>query len=133
MNTQDAGTQNDTGTQNDAATDLRVELLDLSAKLNMKAIAVKLNEVIEAINALEKPTSSRGPKSKHEMTEKHAEMILSGEHKDLSHKDAAAALELSYGQVYSARNGYTFKAVYRKAQKAAEAAAVTAALEAAEE
>jgi hypothetical protein len=45
-----------------------------------------------------------------------------GEHKDLSHKDAAMKLGLSYGQVYSARKGFTFKTIYQKMIKTAKAA-----------
>ena len=53
------------------------------------------------------------------MTEADARTIMLGEHAASSHRKAAEALGLSYGQVYSARNGYTFKGVYAE-MKAAE-------------
>lgn len=49
-----------------------------------------------------------------EMTDADAEAILSGEFHQLKHKEAAEKLGLTYGQVYSARNGYTFKHIVKK-------------------
>ena len=60
---------------------------------------------------------NRGPESTREMTEADAEMILLGDLKDESHRKCAETLGLSYGQIYSARNGYTFKGVYAKSKK----------------
>jgi hypothetical protein len=51
------------------------------------------------------------------MTEDDARKISVGIHKDLSHKEAAKKLGLSYGQIYSARFGFTFKKVYKEANK----------------
>lgn len=45
------------------------------------------------------------------MTDKDAYDVMYGYLRDKKHGEAAAALGLSYGQVYSARNGYTFKHV----------------------
>jgi hypothetical protein len=52
------------------------------------------------------------------MTEEDARRVLMGDLKDESHKAAAEKLGLSYGQVYSCRGGYTFKAVYKEAEAA---------------
>lgn len=54
-----------------------------------------------------------------EMTDDDAYRIMTGDLKDSKHKDAAAQLGLSYGQVYSARGEYTFKHIH-KALKAVE-------------
>ena len=50
----------------------------------------------------------RGPKSERTMTDEDAYRVKFGDLKDLKHKEAAAKLKLSYGQIYSARGGYTF-------------------------
>lgn len=60
---------------------------------------------------------NRGPASTREMTEADAEIIMLGDMADKSHRECAEVLGLSYGQIYSARNGYTFKGVYAKAHK----------------
>lgn len=53
----------------------------------------------------------RGPSSTREMTRHDAWRVMHGDLKDAKHKEAAKALGLSYGQVYSARGEYTFKDV----------------------
>lgn len=68
-----------------------------------------LDERLDALEAT--PKRDRGPKSTRDMTEDDARRLILGDLKDLSHKKAAQKLGLSYGQVYSARGGYTFKNV----------------------
>ena len=87
------------------------------------------NELIEEVKELRskieelegRKTSSgvrnRGPSSTREMKEEDAERIMIGDLKDESHTKCAEILGLSYGQIYSARNGYTFKGVYAKSKK----------------
>lgn len=98
--------------------------LDLEAKLTIKDLATKINEILAVVNELKtsKPQASRdrGPKSEREMTEDDARKILLGELKDKKHMEAAKELGLSYAQVYSARNGYTFKTVYQDWLKASK-------------
>lgn len=53
-----------------------------------------------------------------EMTDADAERIIIGDLAATKHKDAAAALGLTYGQIYSCRKEFTFKNVH-KAIKAA--------------
>lgn len=83
-----------------------------------KTVEQKLLKKIEALKGTIKelearPVRDRGPKSTRTMTEGDAKEILVGKLKDLSHKDAAVKLGLSYGQIYSARFGFTFKKVYK--------------------
>ncbi len=93
-----------------------IELLNKNAKL--ADVIAKVNEVVEAHNKL---TDRRGPKSQREMTDDDAKRILKGgDMASMSHKDAAAALGLSYAQVYSCRGGFTFKHIH-KALATAEA------------
>lgn len=53
----------------------------------------------------------RGPKSERSMTDEDAQRVKFGDLKELSHKEAAKELGLSYGQIYSARGEYTFNHV----------------------
>lgn len=92
---------------------VKIEILDENSK--MKDIVAKLNEVIEALNTAKEPkVRDRGPDSQREMTEIDARMILLGELANASHKDSAERLGLSYGQIYSARKGFTFKGIYKE-------------------
>lgn len=90
-----------------------IELLDLSTKLTNKEIAEKLNEVIAALNAQSAPRD-RGPKAERTMTDDDARRVIHGDLKDASHKAAAETLGLSYGQIYSARKGFTFKTIHKE-------------------
>lgn len=80
-----------------------------------------LREVIARVNELSDrgtPKRDRGPSSTREMTDADAELVILGDMKAMSHTKAAEALGLSYGQVYSARKGFTFKGVYQRGEKA---------------
>jgi len=76
-----------------------------------------LQQLLERVGHLEEEmralrTRTRGgPKSDQPMTEEHAYRVRFGDLKDATHKDAAEALGLSYGQVFSCRGVYTFKSV----------------------
>jgi len=97
---------------------MSIEKINLQNKVTMKILAEKLNEVIEAQNSA--PVRDRGPKSEHGMTLEDAKRAISGDLKDVSHKSAAETLGLSYGQIYSARKGFTFKEVHAEIRKAAK-------------
>lgn len=98
-----------------------MELLNLEGKLTIAEVAAKLNEIITVINEGNK-SRDRGPKSEKEMTDEDARKVINGDLKDKSHKDAAAELGLSYGQVYSARKGFTFKPIHKEIADAAKTA-----------
>lgn len=92
-----------------------VELIKLDENAKLKDVIAKLNEVIEVLNTTKSSkVRDRGPESQREMVEDDARRILLGDMKDKSHKDAAKELGLSYGQIYSARKGFTFKSVYKE-------------------
>ena len=95
---------------------LALKALDLSA--NMAEVITKVNEIIALVNNQKSLGRNRGPDSTREMTVDDAKRIMLGDLKGSSHKEAAEALGLSYGQIYSARGGYTFKAVYKEANSA---------------
>lgn len=90
----------------------KIEALDEHAKL--KDVIAKMNQIIEVLNTKPQASRDRGPESTREMTEDDARRILLGDLATKNHKDAAKELGLSYGQVYSARKGFTFKSVYKE-------------------
>jgi hypothetical protein len=93
---------------------MKTETKAPAVKLTVAILAAQIEILTARIDVLEsRPTRDRGPASERQMTDADAEIILLGDHKDLSHKAAAEALGLSYGQIYSARNGFTFKTVYK--------------------
>ena len=73
----------------------------------------QLTTLLERVTVLENG-KARGPKADRPMTDADAYRIRFGDLKGLNHKDAAAQLGLSYGQVFSCRGGYTFKHVKDK-------------------
>ena len=56
---------------------------------------------------------NRSAPTKRNMRDEDALAVLTGEFKDLDHKQAAAAIGLTYAQVYSCRLGFTFKHVHK--------------------
>jgi len=100
-------------------TDDKVNLKDLIERFNM--LVASHNELVEEVESLKASKASQ-PKSERQMTEDDARRILLGDMKDFSHKKAAEELNLSYGQIYSARKGFTFKTIYQEWNKAQKAA-----------
>jgi len=76
------------------------------------AIDLRLSAIEEKLTTKIKEGNGRGPISTRAMTVDDAIKIMTGGFKDKTIKDCAKELGLSYGQVYSARNGYTFKEQY---------------------
>lgn len=83
-----------------------------------EVLEAKVLELETRIAQLEEKLEKRsGPKSDREMTEDDARRVILGDLKELSHTKAAEHLNLSYGQIYSARKGFTFKKVNQEANK----------------
>lgn len=82
---------------NEKSKKVEITLEERVALLEEKVAAIKVRD--------------RGPKSERSMTDEDAQRVKFGDLKDQSHKQAAEALGLSYGQIYSARGGYTFNHV----------------------
>lgn len=91
-----------------------IEELWMAIDLRFNAIETMLKEKIASA------PKGRGPSSTRSMTEADAERIMVGDLKDASIKTCLTTLGLSYGQIYSARNGYTFKTQYAKREAAAK-------------
>lgn len=81
----------------------------LDPKASTKELVEKVNELIAKVNSIK--VRDRGPKSERSMTDQDAWRVKFGDLKEVDHKPAASELGLSYGQVYSARGGYTFNHV----------------------
>lgn len=79
----------------------------------LQALVLSLQARIEK---LETPAPKAEPT---EMTDDHARRIMTGDLKDKKHKDAAEALGLTYGQVYSCRLEYTFKHIHKELRSTA--------------
>lgn len=82
--------------------------------MNMQELIKAMETLSARVKVLEDAAEQkrdRGPASEREMTEADAHRVKFGDMKNTKAKDAAEALGLSYGQVYSARGGYTFKQV----------------------
>ena len=99
-------------------TNLQEQVVETLAKLDehakLKDVVAKVNEIIELLNTKPKAQRDRGPESTREMTEDDARRLLLGDLAAKNHKEAAQELGLSYGQVYSARKGFTFKSIYKE-------------------
>lgn len=91
---------------NEEAKNLINEITKLDPSAKMPEIISTVNALIERLETIK--TRDRGPKSERSMTDEDAFRVKFGDLKDKSHKQAAEALGLSYGQVYSARGSYTF-------------------------
>lgn len=95
---------------------MNIELLATEGKVSQAELVAKMNEIIAALNSQSAPRD-RGPKSERTMTDDDARRVIMGDLKDVSHKAAAETLELSYGQIYSARKGFTFKPIHKELEK----------------
>ena len=89
-----------------------MDMLNVDGKVSHAELVAKVNELVEVINNLTAPRD-RGPKSERVMTDDDARRVIFGDMKDKSFNEAAKELGLSYGQVYSARKGYTFKPIHK--------------------
>ena len=103
---------------------------DGSATLEqVAALANMLRDELAAatvrILALEAANEAKaGPKSERAMTEDDARRILAlGDLEAAGHKEAAEKLNLSYGQIYSCRKGFTFKQIHKEVEEKLKKAA----------
>lgn len=90
-----------------------MKMSELEAMLKEQGSMIEaLMARIEELDALVKGRNKSAP-LKRNMTDADAEAVLIGAYKDLDHKETAAAIGLSYAQVYSCRMEYTFKHVLK--------------------
>lgn len=86
----------------------------------VSALESHVTDLIAKVLVLESKTAPKQVETK-EMTDDHARRIMTGDLKDKKHKDAAEALGLTYGQVYSCRLGFTFKHIHKEMKAKGEA------------
>lgn len=75
----------------------------------IEALEARIAEMEPKVHA----TNKSAP-SKRNMTDEDALVVLTGECKELTHKEAAEKVGLTYAQVYSARGEFTFKHVHKE-------------------
>lgn len=83
-----------------------------TTKMSVAELTALVLELQARIVVLETPKATNT--SQREMTDDDARRILNGDLKDMKHKEAGEKLNLSYGQIYSCRLGYTFKAIHKE-------------------
>jgi Arc/MetJ family transcription regulator len=98
------------------STDGSATLEQVAALANM--LRDELAAATVRILALESANEAKaGPKSERAMTEDDARRILAlGDLEAAGHKEAAEKLNLSYGQIYSCRKGFTFKQIHKEVE-----------------
>lgn len=79
---------------------------------NLEARVAALESVVERLVSLVDGRNRSAP-TKRNMRDEDALAVLTGEFKEMDHKQAAAAIGLTYAQVYSCRLGFTFKHVHK--------------------
>lgn len=94
-------------------------------KMSMSELTAAVAALTARVEALESPVAGSSPAAK-EMTDADAESVTYGDLAEKKHKDAAAELGLTYGQIYSCRKEFTFKAVHAAARKESKANRFTA-------
>jgi hypothetical protein len=78
-----------------------------------KEMVVAILELQAQVKALQEASTKPKTEGK-EMTDDDAYKVIFGDMSSVRHKDAADKLGLTYGQVYSARLGFTFKNVHKQ-------------------
>lgn len=82
-------------------------------KLSLAELTALVLELQQRVIALETPKPVANV-SQREMTDDDARRIMNGDLAQTKHKEAGEKLGLSYGQIYSCRLGYTFKAIHKE-------------------
>lgn len=77
---------------------------------SVKAVCDELEPLVKGRN--------KSAAVKRNMTDTDATRVLTGDLKDMSHKDAAEVIGLTYAQVYSCRLEFTFKHVHKELRDA---------------
>lgn len=90
---------------------------ELAARVEaLEAAYVALAAHVEVLSTKVEGRNKSAPVRRN-MTDADAEAVLRGDYADMGHKEAAAAIGLTYAQIYSCRLGFTFKHVIRALEK----------------
>ena len=82
-------------------------------KMNLVELTALVLELQNKVTALEAASQPKRNEAQREMTDDDAFRIMNGDLAQAKHKEAGEKLNLSYGQVYSCRLGFTFKHVHK--------------------
>ena len=82
-------------------------------KMSLVELTALVIELQARIVVLETPKPATNA-SQREMTDDDARRIMNGDLASLKHKEAGEKLNLSYGQIYSCRLGFTFKHIHKE-------------------
>jgi hypothetical protein len=102
-----------------AALDLGNRVAEMEARFEKFVLEEHL-PLLDRLDAIERRLMARNKSSstKRDMTDEDAKEVLIGVYKDMSHKTAEGASNLTYAQVYSCRLEYTFKHVHKELRQA---------------
>lgn len=82
-------------------------------QVTIESLIARIAELEKNVTELQSKIEPKRNEAQREMTDDDARRVLTGDLSTMKHKDAAAQLGLSYGQVYSARLEFTFKHVHK--------------------
>ena len=88
-----------------------VEAVRSMTNKELVSAVIELQRQVAELVAKQQSTRNEAQR---EMTDDDARRILTGDLADKKHKDAASALNLSYGQIYSCRLEFTFKHIHKE-------------------
>lgn len=86
--------------------------VEATRSLTNKELIAMVLDLEARVKKLEEPKSTTS--SGKEMTDDDAYKVIFGDMSSVKHKEAADKLGLTYGQIYSARLGFTFKNVHKQ-------------------
>lgn len=89
----------------------QVEAVRSMTNKEMVIAIVELQKQVAELTSKVQPARNEAQR---EMTDDDARRVINGDLAGQKHKDAAATLGLSYGQVYSARLEFTFKHIHKE-------------------
>lgn len=101
-------------------TTTQTTIVEAVRSMTNKEMVVAILELQTQVASLQEQlqTKSSTKTTGKEMTDDDARNVISGALSTLKHQDAADQLGLTYGQVYSARKEFTFKAIHAEMKKA---------------
>lgn len=92
----------------------------MSKTLSTQELAEMVTALQTQVAELQQRLEPKRNEAQREMTDADARRILTGDLATAKHKDAAAQLGLSYGQVYSCRLEFTFKHIHKEMREAGQ-------------
>lgn len=92
----------------------------MSKTLSTQDLAEMVTALQAQVAELQQRLEPKRNEAQREMTDEDARRILTGDLAATKHKDAAAQLGLSYGQVYSCRLEFTFKHIHKEMREAGQ-------------